>query len=150
MQYSELRTTIKTAVDTFIGSLEFGTGTLDQLNADDNRAYPLVWMLPPAVANSFAPNGLQLQGWTFTLMVLQSSRMDATREQDDVLFNETFNIAQGLTRKLYDTFQDNTTETIQVGQMTQVFRKQDSVHIGWNVPVTINSVTDAECCNLFE
>lgn len=149
MQYSALRTTIEQAVSAFIGTLEFGTGTLDQLNADDNREYPIVWMLPPSVANSFAPNGLQLQGWNTTLMVLQSSSVAASREQDDVLFNETFNIAQGLTRKLYDTFQDNTTETIQVGQLTQVFRKQDSVHIGWNVPVTINSVTDVDCCNLF-
>jgi hypothetical protein len=149
MQYSVLKTTIKNAVATFIGELTFGIGTSEQMNADDNIDYPLCWMLPPTVQNNIAPNGSQLQGWNFTLRIVQSSSLEATRDEDDELFNETFNIAQGLIRKLYNDFQDNTTETIQVGQLSQLFRTQDSVHVGWNVPITINSVTDNNCCELF-
>jgi hypothetical protein len=106
-------------------------------------------MLPPTVQNNIAPNGTQLQGWSFTIRIVQSSSLEATRSEDDELFNETFNIAQGLVRKLYNDFQDNTTETIQVGQLSQLFRTQDSVHVGWNVPITINSFTDNNCCELF-
>ncbi|CAB4219556.1 hypothetical protein UFOVP1615_36 [uncultured Caudovirales phage] len=149
MQYNELIATIRTASQTFIGSLTFGSGTSEQMNADDNLSYPLCWMLPPTVQNNIAPNGTQLQGWSFTIRIVQSSSLEATRSEDDELFNETFNIAQGLVRKLYNDFQDNTTETIQVGQLSQLFRTQDSVHVGWNVPITINSFTDNNCCELF-
>lgn len=149
MQYNELIETIRTASQTFIGSLTFGLGTSEQMNADDNLSYPLCWMLPPTVQNNIAPNGTQLQGWNFTIRIVQSSSLEATRSDDDELFNETFNIAQGLVRKLYNDFQDNTTETIQVGQLSQLFRTQDSVHVGWNVPITINSFTDNNCCELF-
>lgn len=150
MHYSELLETIRTVTGQYVGSLSFGIGTSEQMNADDNHAYPLCWMLPPTVQNNIAPNGIQLQGWNFTLRIVQSSSLEATREQDDKLFDETFNIAQGLVKKLYDDFQDNTQKGIQVGQLTQLFRSQDSVHIGWNVPVTISSWTDTDCCNLFE
>lgn len=149
MQYNELIATIRTASQTFIGSLTFGSGTSEQMNADDNLSYPLCWMLPPTVQNNIAPNGTQLQGWNFTIRIVQSSSLEATRSDDDELFNETFKIAQGLVRKLYNDFQDNTTETIQVGQLSQLFRTQDSVHVGWNVPITINSFTDNNCCELF-
>ena len=149
MQYNELIATIRTASQTFIGSLTFGSGTSEQMNADDNLSYPLCWMLPPTVQNNIAPNGTQLQGWSFTIRIVQSSSLEATRSEDDELFNETFNIAQGLVRKLYNDFQDNTTETIQVGQLSQLFRTQDSVHVGWNVPIIINSFTDNNCCELF-
>lgn len=150
MQYNELIATIRTASQTFIGSLTFGSGTSEQMNADDNLSYPLCWMLPPTVQNNIAPNGTQLQGWNFTIRIVQSSSLEASRADDDELFNETFNIAQGLVRKLYDTFQDNTLESIQVGQLSQLFRTQDSVHVGWNVPITINSFTDNNCCELFD
>jgi hypothetical protein len=106
-------------------------------------------MLPPTVQNNIAPNGTQLQGWNFTLRIVQSSSLEATRAEDDELFNETFNIAQGLVRKLYDTFQDNTLEAIQVGQLSQLFRTQDSIHVGWSIPITISSYTANDCCNLF-
>jgi hypothetical protein len=149
MQYNELIATIRTASQTFIGSLEFGSGTSEQMNHDDNLSYPLCWMLPPTVQNNIAPNGTQLQGWNFTLRIVQSSSLEATRAEDDELFNETFNIAQGLVRKLYDTFQDNTLEAIQVGQLSQLFRTQDSVHVGWSIPITISSYTANDCCNLF-
>jgi hypothetical protein len=149
MQYNELIATIRTASQTFIGSLTFGSGTSEQMNADDNLSYPLCWMLPPTVQNNIAPNGTQLQGWNFTIRIVQSSSLEATRSEDDELFNDTFNIAQGLVRKLYNDFQDNTTETIQVGQLSQLFRTQDSVHVGWSIPITINSFTDNNCCELF-
>ena len=149
MQYNELIATIRTASQTFIGSLTFGSGTSEQMNADDNLSYPLCWMLPPTVQNNIAPNGTQLQGWNFTIRIVQSSSLEASRADDDEIFNETFDIAQGLVRKLYNDFQDNTTETIQIGQLSQLFRTQDSVHVGWNVPITINSFTDNNCCELF-
>ncbi len=149
MQYKELIETIKTASQTFIGSLEFGSGTSEQMNHDDNLSYPLCWMLPPTVQNNIAPNGTQLQGWNFTIRIVQSSSLEASRADDDELFNETFNIAQGLIRKLYNEFADSGTDSIQVGQLSQLLRTQDSVHVGWSVPITINSYTADDCCELF-
>jgi len=150
MLYKELSETIKAAVDTFKGQLAYGTGTIEQLNADDNLVYPIVWLLPVNVSNPIAPNGIQLQNWRLNVRVLQTSSLEAKRKTDEQLLDETFSIAEGLVDKLYRTFQDETINTIQISDITQVYRQNDSVHVGWNISMTISSAMDVECCKLFD
>lgn len=152
MRYNEILDTLSSVASAYKGTLSFGYGTIEQLNADDDRVYPIVWVSNISVQSAVAPNSIKSQGIRVTVRFLQAGSIEQDEATDRKLFNETFDIANGFIQKLYATFDDDndTLDTIQVGELSQIFRQQDSVHLGWVVPITISSYVNTECCELFE
>lgn len=152
MRYNEILNTLSTVALSYKGKISFGSGTIEQLNADDDRIYPCIWVSGIAVQSAIAANSIKSQGIRVSVRFLQTGSIEQSESTDQQLFNETFDIANGFIQKLYSTFDDDndTLNTIQVGELTQIFRQQDSVHLGWVVPITISSYVNNECCELFE
>jgi hypothetical protein len=152
MQYNEIISLIETACEAYKGRLPFGYGTLAQLNADDDRYYPMVWLSTVTQGAPIANNGIKQQVFTLTLHVVQSGSVQQNADEDVTMYNETLAIANGLISKLYKTFDDdnNSFNQLQSGTLTQMFRTQDSVHIGWQFTITINTVWQDDCCADFE
>jgi len=152
MQYNEIISLINSACESYKGRLPFGYGTLAQLNADDNRYYPMVWLSTVTQGAPIANNGIKQQVFTLTLHVVQSGSVQQDTNEDVTMYNETLSIANGLISKLYKIYDtDNDSfDQLQAGTLTQMFRTQDSVHIGWQFTVTINTVWQDDCCADFE
>lgn len=152
MQYNEIISLLEAACNAYKGRLPFGYGTLAQLNADDDRYYPMVWLSTVTQGAPIAPSGIKQQTFTLTLHVVQSGSIEQNEEQDLALYDETLAIANGLISKLYKTLDDDndSVSQVQAGTLTQMFRTQDSVHIGWQFTLTINTVWQDDCCADFE
>lgn len=152
MLYSEILEIVRTAAESYKGSLSFGNGTLEQLNGDDGLNYPICWVAGVNQAVPIQTSGVMLQTFTLTIHVLESGSIEQDIRVDNDMYDSTLAIANGLIAKIYKTFdEDNdSVDSIQAGTLTQVFRKQDSVHIGWQFTITIQTYWDERCCADFE
>jgi len=128
------------------------TGKYITYLVDDDRYYPMVWLSTVTQGAPIANNGIKQQVFTLTLHVVQSGSVQQDEDEDVTMYNETLAIANGLISKLYKTFDDdnNSFNQLQSGTLTQMFRTQDSVHIGWQFTITINTVWQDDCCADFE
>ncbi len=152
MNYAELITLFETIVTKYKGNLYFGTGTFNELNANDSRDYPLVWLNQPVNKSiTLGANNLVLATYNVTLQFLQSESLTILRESADKTFNDLEKIATAFIGKIISDFDTGGTDSITVTGMNQVYKKQDSIHVGWSVGFSITTDHSLDyCCSLFE
>lgn len=152
MTYADVLKLIEDTVTKYKGDLYFGTGTLNELNASDHRNYPLVWVnqaLQQSVLTS--PNNILIKTYSITIQFLQTISLTTKREQSDKIYNDLEQIAMGFIGKLVREFDTNGTDGISFSSLNQIYKQQDSIHIGWTLAMTIVSDYSIDhCCSLFE
>lgn len=151
MQYKEVIALIESTVDKYKGDLYFGSGTLNDLNKNDGRDYPLVWLVRPVtIPNTVNDNLTVNQTFNLTLQFLQTYTLDLDEDEVNKIFNDMLLILNGFVAKLITDFNDEGTDVMTIGMVTQTYLQQDSIHVGWILPLQINSGVDHNCCLLFE
>lgn len=151
MQYKEVIELIESTIDKYKGDLYFDSGTLNDLNKNDSRNYPLVWLLRPiTITNNVNENLTVNQTFNLTLQFLQTGSLDLSEEKANEFFNDTLLILNAFVATIIIDFDEDGTDVLTIGTATQVYLKQDALHVGWALPLQINSVVDPSCCLLFE
>lgn len=152
MNYNEIINLFKSKTEEFKGSLYFGNGTLKELNEKDNIGYPLLWVMQPMNIGLVRNNDSSIIGQSFkvNVRILQSGAIDLSQDEVNKNFDETLRIMNGFIHKIDNDFSDEDSEDLfNLGDATQIYREQDNVHIGWNLPITIVTSIDNDCCELF-
>lgn len=153
MQYKEAIELFEEVIASYKGNLYFDSGTLNDLNKDDNRNYPLVFLVRPVtIPQSYSINNNSVsQTFNFTLNFLQSSASVLNEDNYTNVFNDTLQILNGFVGKLIALFEEEGTDVMTIGTITQVFLNQDNIHVGWSLPLQIQSVVNSDlCCSAFE
>lgn len=151
MQYKEVIELIEGTVGKYKGNLYFDSGTLNDLNKNDGRNYPLVFLVRPVtIPNTVNENLTVNQIFNLNLYFVQSYSTDNNEDEITDLFNDMLIILNGFVSKMISNFDEEGTDILTVGTATQVYLKQDAIHLGWALPLQINSVVDSSCCSLFE
>lgn len=151
MQYKEVIGLIEDLVERYKGNLSFDSGTLNDLNKDDSRDYPLVYLVRPIIIPQIInPNNSVNQTFNLNLQFLQTGSINSSETEIEDYFNETLQILNGFIAELIKSFDEEGTDVLTIGTVTQIFLQQDSNHVGWSVPIQINSSVDYDlCCSLF-
>lgn len=151
MQYKEVIELIESTIEKYKGDLYFDSGTLNDLNKNDSRNYPLVWLLRPVTIPQTVNENLTVnQIFNLNLYFVQSYSTDNNEGEIIDLFNDMLIILNGFVSKMINNFDEDGTNILTVGTATQTYLTQDAIHIGWILPLQINSVVDSSCCSLFE
>lgn len=151
MQYKEAIELIESTIDKYKGDLYFGSGTLNDLNKNDSRNYPLVWLLRPVTIPQTINDNLTVsQTYNITLHFLQTYTLDVNEDHVNDIFNDMLKILNAFVAKIITDFNDDGSDILTIGTATQVYLQQDAIHVGWALPIQINSVVDPTCCLLFD
>jgi hypothetical protein len=151
MQYKEVIELIEEIAGRYHANLSFDSGTLTDLNKDDSRDYPLVYLVRPiTIPQVINPNNSVNQTFNLNLHFLQTGSINLTEDKYNDYFNDMLQLLNGFIAEMIKEFDEDGTDVLTIGTINQVYLQQDSVHIGWAVPLQINSVVDNDlCCSPF-
>jgi len=104
MTLSDLLTYIQAEVDRYngAGTLYFGSGTIDELNAIEQiqernaLGYPLVWLVEDPDMLSVRSSGQGRKEFIFNLLILFKSTLDAPPSETEELYQSAGLIGEGL------------------------------------------------------
>jgi hypothetical protein len=133
-------------------SFYFGNGTMIELNSQSDIKYPLIWMLfPLTITNNLTNNFIVSQTFTFNLMFLQSGHTTDKQSTMNKWFDEMNNIMVGYIQSMQIDNENFERDLMTFGQATMINKKQDNVHYGWSVSVSVTlPINSSLCCNMFE
>src|SRR5688572_28483342 len=96
MNYGDVINLIEEKVNSYQGNLYFGIGTLRELNAMENKNYPLVWIVSPVTMSHTIQNEVQVaKAYNLTIRFLQSVETTTTRSDSDNFYALLDNILTG-------------------------------------------------------
>lgn len=146
MNYNDCISLFEQAVNNLNGKAFFGKGTLKQLNADEGKKYPLVWLITPiTVNNANASSEIYREAYNIRLRVVESLRSDDSVDTVSDTYNTTKIIADAVIQQ----FRDTDVLEVQNYNMTQLFKSGDDIHSGWDITFTLVSYLEPdECCSL--
>jgi hypothetical protein len=98
------------------------------------------------ITNSVNESLVVGQAMNFSLLFLQSASLNTSEDQVNQYFNDTLNIANWFLSELIKEFDEDGTNTIATTTITQIYKAQDAIHIGWSIPLTINTFLNPDCC----
>jgi len=129
----------------------FGNGTFNELNAQSNIKYPLIWMLfPLSVTNNSTNNIIVSQTYSFNLQFITSGSLTDKQSKMNSHFDQLNKIMVGYIQSMQIENEDLERDAMTFGQATMINKKQDNVHYGWSVAVSVTLPIDSSlCCDLF-
>jgi hypothetical protein len=129
----------------------FGNGTFNELNAQSNIKYPLIWMLfPLSVTNNSTNNIIVSQTYSFSLQFITSGSLKDKQSQMNNHFDQLNKIMVGYIQSMQLENENLESDAMTFGQATMINKKQDNVHYGWSVAVSVTLPIDSSlCCDLF-
>jgi len=147
MRYDDYITLFDQATTNLKGKAHFGKGTLNEMNSS-NLGSPLVWIVTPmTVNNSFAGASADFfnEGYNVRLRVVTSESLVTDEAAATVVYNEN----KILIDTIIQQFRDTEDLEIQNYSLTQLFKVQDDVFIGWEATFTLVSYLEPDdCCSL--
>lgn len=144
MIYKDLISLFRQAIDNLEGQAFFGTGAPEQLN-EEQKQYPLCWLFPPTIANSFENDDVYREAWNIRLRFVTS-----TNSHGESLDEDNFTITKILADAILSQFRDTSELSIESYNLSQIYRTADDIHIGWEATfLLVAFVEPDECCKLY-
>lgn len=153
MNYSGVLDVVKNKVSQSKGKIYYGVGTIKELNSEEKKNYPLTWVLAPVTFQNQVQNEiLVLKTYSLNVRFLQSVDTTTTREDSDKIFDDLNVIVDAFIMSVLKDISNNPDlMPITFGTVTQIYKQQGDIHIGWNLPVFVQGYSDEDmCCSIFD
>lgn len=151
MSYKAVKAALSTIASQYVGGkLNFGYGTLAELNAS-GKQYPLVWWVLPVTVTEQRndPNTAVLENWPIVLRFVDSVEFNKEVDDLDGIYHKMKTIADGF---MYTLAQYNDELIVSQNiQKRQLYRLMDDIHTGWEYNFGLTVWPDVDnCCTPYE
>jgi hypothetical protein len=146
MKRSEVRTFIKSGVDSLNLSLGFGSGRLSEFNSERGNTYPTTWLETLEVNPELTEQGLPIDQWAVNLHIAKKDALDSSASEYESIIDSCDEIAQKLINKYNNEVDSFQHITLSGYSRTPFIKKHADLLTGVLLSFTLSSPDTTNVC----